>query len=109
DVLSWLITILQFTRDLHIHPVIGGATIILGGISIGAALLLIFTASAGVGFVLGLIIAMILIVVQMIKPNPLQDWLGDTCYGAEEKSGGEKFKFKGLAEQLFALEALSKG
>ncbi|WP_043276491.1 hypothetical protein, partial [Burkholderia pseudomallei] len=61
------------------------------------------------GFVLGLIIAMILIVVQMIKPNPLQDWLGDTCYGAEEKSGGEKFKFKGLAEQLFALEALSKG
>lgn len=108
-VVGGVMAILEGAGDLDRHPVIGGATIILGGISIGAALLLIFTASAGVGFVLGLIIAMILIVVQMIKPNPLQDWLGDTCYGAEEKSGGKKFKFKGLAEQLFALEALSKG
>lgn len=71
--------------------------------------LLVFSAMAGVGFVLGLVIAIIIFVVALFRPNALQDWLSDTVYGFREKSGGRKFQFKGLADQQLSLESMSKG
>lgn len=64
---------------------------------------------AGVGFVLGLVIAIIIFVVALFRSNAIQDWMSDAVYGFREKSGGRKFQFKGLADQQLSLESMSKG
>ncbi|AJW52873.1 Uncharacterised protein [Burkholderia pseudomallei] len=91
------------------HPVFAIAMLTLGTFSIAASFLLLFSAMAGVGFILGVVIAIIIFVVALFKPNALQDWLSDTVYGFREKSGGRKFQFKGLADQQLSLESMSKG
>lgn len=91
------------------HPVFAIAMLTLGTFSIAASFLLLFSAMAGVGFILGVVIAIIIFVVALFKPNALQGWLSDTVYGFREKSGGRKFQFKGLADQQLSLESMSKG
>ncbi|RBE27720.1 hypothetical protein BRN01_11580, partial [Xanthomonas oryzae pv. oryzae] len=90
------------------HQVIGGLLATLGAASLIAAMMLIFTATAGIGLIVGLIIAALMAVVYWIKPNALQDWLVDTQYGKADEGGGAPSSFKGLAQQQIALEALSK-
>ncbi len=91
------------------HPLIGTLIMLLGAASIGAAIMLIFAATAGVGLILGILIAVIMAVVYWLKPNAIQDWIVDTQYGLVEEGAGTKSAFNGLAQQQIALEALSKG
>ncbi|WP_242629827.1 hypothetical protein [Xanthomonas oryzae] len=91
------------------YQVIGYLLVTLGFASIIAAIMLIFTATAGVGIIVGLLIAAIMAVVYWIKPNAIQDWLVDTQYGKADEGGGKESSFKGLAQQQIALEALSRG
>ncbi|RBC09316.1 hypothetical protein BRO02_17365, partial [Xanthomonas oryzae pv. oryzae] len=91
------------------HPVIG---LLLGGLgllSVVAAIMLLFTSLAGVGLVIGILIAIIMSVVYWIKPNAIQDWLVDTQFGLADQGGGSGSKFTSLAQQQLALEALSRG
>ncbi|WP_220124575.1 hypothetical protein [Xanthomonas oryzae] len=78
----------------------------LGFISIAAAFLLL-TSSTGIGIIIGLVVATIMAVVYLIKPNALQDFLIDTLYG-KTNVGAEKNGFKGLAQQQIALESIAK-
>ncbi|AKK68476.1 T6SS effector BTH_I2691 family protein [Xanthomonas translucens] len=91
------------------HPFIGVLLAGLGIVSIIAAVMLLFSAVAGMGIIIGLIIAAIMAVVYWIKPNALQDWLADTQFGLVDQGGGTESAFKGLAQQNIALEALGKG
>ncbi|MFC7521246.1 hypothetical protein ACFQS6_16415 [Xanthomonas populi] len=95
------------------HPLIGVLLAGLGIASIIAAVMLLFSAVAGIGIIIGLIIAAIMAVVYWIKPNALQDWLVDTQFGLVDQGGGTESAFKGLAkglaQQNIALEALGKG
>ncbi|MCE4373921.1 hypothetical protein LYZ82_23830, partial [Xanthomonas hortorum pv. hederae] len=96
-------------ENLDKHPAIGLTLIVLGVASISAAVMLVFLASAGIGFIFGLIIAALMAIVYWIKPNALQDWLLDTQYGLPSQGGGKKSSFKSLAQQQISLEALCKG
>ncbi|MCC8555671.1 hypothetical protein LN543_18350, partial [Xanthomonas hortorum pv. gardneri] len=91
------------------HPFIGVLLIGLGVASVFAAFMLIFTATAGIGLIIGLLIAAIMAVVYWLKPNALQDWLVDTQYGLVDQGGGGESAFKGLVQQQTSLESLSKG
>ncbi|MDN7673524.1 T6SS effector BTH_I2691 family protein [Burkholderia oklahomensis] len=91
------------------HTFIGWASIGLGIAAVGAAVLMIIAGTAGIGFIVGVVVAVVMMVNAWIKPNALQDWLSDTLYGMEEKSGGSKFKFKGLAQQEVALAVMGNG
>ncbi|WP_218618543.1 hypothetical protein, partial [Xanthomonas oryzae] len=73
------------------------------------ALALIVVGTSGIGIILGLIIAAIMVVVYWIKPNALQDWLIDTQFGLQSDGWGKAAPFKGLVQQKIALEALCKG
>jgi hypothetical protein len=63
---------------------------------------------AGVGIIIGLIIAVIMAVVYWLKPNALQDWLVDTQYGFRDEGGGTESAFRGLTQQQIALESIAK-
>ncbi|RBE22436.1 hypothetical protein BRM28_24755, partial [Xanthomonas oryzae pv. oryzae] len=91
------------------HTVIGILLIGLGGTSVIVALALIVVGTSGIGIILGLIIAAIMVVVYWIKPNALQDWLIDTQFGLQSDGWGKAAPFKGLVQQKIALEALCKG
>ncbi|AIT19234.1 hypothetical protein BTN_2404 [Burkholderia thailandensis E254] len=91
------------------HKFIGWAGIGLGAAAIGAAVLMLIAGTAGIGLIIGLVIAILMMVKSWIKPNAIQDWLSDTVYGSKEKSGGEKFIFGGLAQQEMALTAIGSG
>ncbi|WP_235426636.1 hypothetical protein [Xanthomonas cerealis] len=90
------------------HLVIGAMLIVLGSASVYAAFLLLMVGMAGVGIIIGLIIAVIMAVVYWLKPNALQDWLVDTQYGFRDEGGGTESAFRGLTQQQIALESIAK-
>ncbi|AIY41483.1 hypothetical protein LT85_2325 [Collimonas arenae] len=105
-VIAGVVTFFEGVEMLNKRPVLGGVTMALGIGSVVAAMLLLGTATAGMGFVLGILIAIILGVVGWLTPNALQDWLNQSgIFGKHE--GGEKYV--GPIPQMLALEALSKG
>ncbi|MGS0616504.1 hypothetical protein ACQEPX_016420 [Xanthomonas oryzae pv. oryzicola] len=108
-VIGGVLAIKDGVENLDKHPAIGLTLIVLGVASISAAVMLVFLASAGIGFIFGLIIAALMVIVYWIKPNALQDWLLDTQYGLPSQGGGKKSSFKSLAQQKISLEALCKG
>ncbi|AOI42786.1 hypothetical protein WG70_24860 [Burkholderia oklahomensis EO147] len=63
--------------------------IALGGLSILAAILLLITATAGIGFLLGMVVAVIIAAVAIFKANVIRDWLADMVYEIKEKEGRE--------------------
>ncbi|MBI0361139.1 hypothetical protein [Burkholderia oklahomensis] len=71
------------------HPAIGTSMIALGGLSILAAILLLITATAGIGFLLGMVVAVIIAAVAIFKANVIRDWLADMVYEIKEKEGRE--------------------
>ncbi|MCZ2902774.1 hypothetical protein [Burkholderia thailandensis] len=91
------------------HKFIGWAGIGLGAAEIGAAMLMLIAGTAGIGFIIGLVIAISMTVKSWIKPNAIRDWLSDTIYGSKEKVWGEKFRFGGLAQQEMALTDIGGG
>ncbi|MDV7250834.1 hypothetical protein R4K57_21075, partial [Xanthomonas hortorum pv. vitians] len=105
-VIGGVLAIVDGFKTLAKHPVIGTLIMSLGFISVVAAFLLL-TSSTGIGIIIGLIVAVIMVVVYLIKPNALQDFLIDTLYGRSD-GGGEKNGFKGLAQQQIALENIAK-
>ncbi|UEQ18663.1 hypothetical protein [Xanthomonas oryzae] len=80
----------------------------MGFSSIIAACALLIVGTAGIGVIIGLIVAVIMTVVYWIKPNAIQDWLIDTQFGINSQRGAKLTSFKGLAEQQIALEKISK-
>ncbi|MBC3974201.1 hypothetical protein H8S50_19145, partial [Xanthomonas translucens pv. undulosa] len=90
------------------HPLIGYPLIVLGTASVIAAILLIFVGMAGVGLIIGIIIAIIMTVIYWIKPNSLQDWLIDTQFGRVGESTSRESAFKGLIQQQVALENIAR-
>ncbi|WP_257102056.1 hypothetical protein [Xanthomonas oryzae] len=105
-VIGGVLAMIDGFKTFKKHPVIGTLIMALGFISIAAAFLLL-TSAAGIGIIIGLVVAAIMAVVYLIKPNALQDFLIDTLYGKTDV-GAEKNGFKGLAQQQIALESIAK-
>ncbi|WP_321887820.1 T6SS effector BTH_I2691 family protein [Paraburkholderia bannensis] len=85
------------------HLVLGWLHMALGFGSILAAILMLFAATAGLGFVLMLVIGAIMVVISWITPDALQDWLGKSL------SFGKGGRFDGPVAQAMALKALATG
>lgn len=86
------------------HYSVFAAHVILGLASIASAVLLLVT-SALAGFMVGLIVALILLLIAIFRNNKVQDWLENAGF-----FGDKKLKpFQGLVPQMQALASLGEG
>ncbi len=67
------------------------------------SILMLYTATAGIGFVLMLVIGAIVTIISWITPDALQDWLGKSL------TFGKGGRFDGPVAQAMALKALATG
>ncbi|POR53588.1 hypothetical protein B0G62_103160 [Paraburkholderia eburnea] len=104
-VVAGVVTMVQGVQLLANHPVLGVLNIGLGLVSIGAAVLMLFTATAGIGFAVMLVIGVIMVAIARFTPSPLQDWLGKSLTFGKGKDG----RFGGPVEQAMALKAMATG
>lgn len=75
----------------------------LGFGSLIAAFLLAGAATAGIGFLLGLVIAALMTIVSWLTPDALQDWLGQSL------TFGKYQRYDGPVAQALALQKLVQG
>jgi hypothetical protein len=86
------------------HNLLFLAHIALGLASIVSVGLLLASAALA-GFIVGLIVALILLLIAIFKNNKVQDWLENAGFFGD----GKLMPFKGLVPQMQALASLGEG
>lgn len=83
------------------HKAIGRLDVTAGIVSIAAGIVM-FTSWTGIGIVLGVIAAVLMLIVAYFTPNAVQDWINRSKLGAHTLTGA----YTGVVPQQMALKAL---
>jgi len=89
--------------NLAISPGYGFSMMALGLVTIVAAFLTIAFVLPGIGLLMGILIAILMVVVSMFKPTKIQKWLDSSYFGHHKRK-----RFESQAVELEALKALSE-